>query len=425
MAITVDWSVTPWLITVPKSDLTLDTGTKYNLTVDTFWQLLRDFSDSAEAIPRPTLYSRIPATASTPSITEIDLDYYEIQFEDGLYSVNIIDGNTNIRDGEVKNQVSVNTNNTTGFIDQSILVFGTFNSGIYWDAVSGKSSITNSDTDGNEANPLLNLADVQTQAVDKKFTKIHVVADAVVGATDDLGSYRMSGKNSSLTKMTFVSGSSTSESQFEDLHLEGDLSGALFIDRCHLTNLTGIGCTTAESIIKNTILDEGTLQVRSDNNQKIHFLNCSSSGGAVILDINNSAGSIHIHHYLGMLQLANMTVTNTVTFDSPGGELTINASNTAGTVSVRGTTVPIDNSGAGCTVNDNTTPKEVWTVANGAFVRKILQNKRVTDPVTGITTIYDDDNSTIIYQGNIWENVGGTTPYSGGVINRQDRLVAP
>ena len=115
MAITVDYSATPWLITIPQSDLTLISGTQYELEVDTFWQLLRDYSDNSESMPFFTIYNRIPATPSTPSITDINHLYYSLEFEDGAYSVNIINGNTNIRDVEVKNQVSVNTNNTTGF----------------------------------------------------------------------------------------------------------------------------------------------------------------------------------------------------------------------------------------------------------------------------------------------------------------------
>lgn len=116
MALSVDYSTAPpWLITVPKSDLTLITGTQYQLTVDDYWILLRDYTDNEVTMARPVLYSRIPATPSTPSITDIDLNYYRIEFEPDLYSVNIINGNTNIRDGEVKNITSVNTNNTTGY----------------------------------------------------------------------------------------------------------------------------------------------------------------------------------------------------------------------------------------------------------------------------------------------------------------------
>lgn len=121
MALTVDYSSAPFLITVPKSDLTLIEGTKYQLDVDTYWLLLADYTDNEQTMSQPILYSRVPATATTPSITNINLDYYTIEFENGLYSVNIINGNTNIREAEEKNQVSVNTNNTAGFIDPTAL----------------------------------------------------------------------------------------------------------------------------------------------------------------------------------------------------------------------------------------------------------------------------------------------------------------
>lgn len=116
MTISVDWSgAAPWLITIPQSDLTLVSGTKYTITVDKLWELLRDFSDSAEAVPFPILYTRSAATSSTPAIIEIDTNNYTAQFEDGAYSVEIIEGNSNFRDVEVKNTVSVGTNNTTGY----------------------------------------------------------------------------------------------------------------------------------------------------------------------------------------------------------------------------------------------------------------------------------------------------------------------
>lgn len=116
MAITVDYTATPWLITIPQSDLTWISGTRYQITVDYLWQLLRDYSDGEEGQVRPSTYRRIPATASTPAITEFNDNYYACQFENGAYSVDIINGNSNFRDVEVKNTVSVGTNNNTGFV---------------------------------------------------------------------------------------------------------------------------------------------------------------------------------------------------------------------------------------------------------------------------------------------------------------------
>ena len=134
MAITVDWSSSPFVITIPQSDLTLVEGTRYQITVNELWQLLRDFSDGPEGSARPITYRRVAATASTPAITEINDPVYAAEFEDGSYSVDIINGNTNFRDVEVKNTVSVGTNNTTGFIDPTFLELGLFNGFVCIDA---------------------------------------------------------------------------------------------------------------------------------------------------------------------------------------------------------------------------------------------------------------------------------------------------
>lgn len=55
-------------------------------------------------------------------------------------------------------------------------------------------------------------------------------------------------------------------------------------------------------------------------------------------------------------------------------------------------------------------------------IEKLLRNRRETDPVTGLQTIYDDDGVTPLWQGAVWENVAGTIPYRGNGIDRQDYL---
>jgi hypothetical protein len=53
---------------------------------------------------------------------------------------------------------------------------------------------------------------------------------------------------------------------------------------------------------------------------------------------------------------------------------------------------------------------------------KLLRNKVVTDPSTGVKTIYDDDNAATLCSGTLYKDVGGTTPFDGTGANRQDRL---
>ncbi len=56
---------------------------------------------------------------------------------------------------------------------------------------------------------------------------------------------------------------------------------------------------------------------------------------------------------------------------------------------------------------------------------KLMLNKQITDPATGLMTIYDDDDTTVIYTGNVYEDAAGTTLYRGQGIERRNRLEPP
>lgn len=57
-----------------------------------------------------------------------------------------------------------------------------------------------------------------------------------------------------------------------------------------------------------------------------------------------------------------------------------------------------------------------------AVARKVLQNRKETNPLTGTMTVYDDDDSTPLLTAQLWANVEGTVPYTGQGLERQDRL---
>lgn len=59
------------------------------------------------------------------------------------------------------------------------------------------------------------------------------------------------------------------------------------------------------------------------------------------------------------------------------------------------------------------------------FIKQAIINKRHTDPVTGRQTIFEEvDDSTIMVQGDIFEDIAGATPYdgTGTGVDRQDRM---
>jgi hypothetical protein len=123
MPLICDWGSVPRRITVPKSELSLVGGTAYQITVDYWWQLLRELNGTVEGIAETVhhpIYVNIPPTSSTPRIIEVDATRYEVWAEDGLYSLEVVGGNTNWRDVEVKNQVSIGTNNVSGASSLSV-----------------------------------------------------------------------------------------------------------------------------------------------------------------------------------------------------------------------------------------------------------------------------------------------------------------
>lgn len=57
-----------------------------------------------------------------------------------------------------------------------------------------------------------------------------------------------------------------------------------------------------------------------------------------------------------------------------------------------------------------------------ARIEKFLRNKRITNPASGKQTIFDDDGSTILGEGDLFEDADGTQPYRGQGAERAERL---
>lgn len=56
------------------------------------------------------------------------------------------------------------------------------------------------------------------------------------------------------------------------------------------------------------------------------------------------------------------------------------------------------------------------------IVQQILRNKQITDPDTGVMTVYDDDGTTVLFTANLKEDAAGTQAYRGQGADRRERL---
>ena len=121
MALTVNY--TTQVISVPKTYLTLVSGTLYELNTNQFRLDLASIQDSEEGIPYPTMYSHnteVTVAGTTFARTIEIINGYSIEFEDGQYSVRLEGSNNNYFDIEngvlVQNQVQIIAQNSAGLV---------------------------------------------------------------------------------------------------------------------------------------------------------------------------------------------------------------------------------------------------------------------------------------------------------------------
>ena len=121
MAVSINWAT--GVITVPKADLTLVTGTLYSLDTEAFRQALMDIQDSEEGMWADTMFvhnTEVTVAGTTFARTIEIINGYSVVFEAGVYSVRLAGSNNNIFDVEsgilVQNTVQVIAQNSAGLI---------------------------------------------------------------------------------------------------------------------------------------------------------------------------------------------------------------------------------------------------------------------------------------------------------------------
>jgi len=116
MAISIDWNTK--VISIPQADLTLVSGSVYELDIDAFRLDLKDLEDG-EGMPFLDTHAHnteVTLGGVTLARTFEIINGYTITFEDGQYAVNLTGANSNIPDVTNVNQVSVRSFNSAGLI---------------------------------------------------------------------------------------------------------------------------------------------------------------------------------------------------------------------------------------------------------------------------------------------------------------------
>jgi hypothetical protein len=107
------------VISIPKADLTLVSGSLYEHDTDAFRLELKSWEDSTEGMVQPKTHNHSTEVTlgglTLARVIEI-IPPYTITYEDGQYAVNLVGSNNNIGDRLNLNQVSVRSNNSAGMV---------------------------------------------------------------------------------------------------------------------------------------------------------------------------------------------------------------------------------------------------------------------------------------------------------------------
>lgn len=262
---------------------------------------------------------------------------------------------------------------------------------------------------GTHGSPVDNLADALSIAATRGFNELHFDSDFTFVAGNNVALKHLSGPAASLVTLTFDAGSITAGCTFEGVRIEGTLLSPVGFDNVTFGTVVGgtiglVGIMT----IRDSVF-RGSVTLSSSLEAEIEIIDCVTGAGtaAAIFDANGANVNVSIHNYSGAMDVRGFTTAaKEAVLGISTGTVNIDSSNTDGTITVRGLATLIDNS-AGSTIVDET------SIIDITIVRKILQNKTITDPITGTMTVYDDDGVTPLFVAQLYEDAAETQTYQG------------
>ena len=371
MAISIDWGTK--VISIPRNDLTLlqTTPTEIRqLDIDSFRLELKDQEDSEDGMTFvDTHRSNAPVTVGgviLARVVEI-INGFTVTFEDGQYAVNLAGANSNIADVTNVNQVSVRSANSAGLQDLSTLLASAYQNHVVFNSAGQAGTAI---PIGTRSTPVNNFVDAISIADRLGIRRIQMATSGALGAAAAAEGKVFVGDNATVDFLTIRNSAQVSDCSFENLTVQGTLDGNNIFRNCTLSTITYVNGLLQECSLTGTISVDGTAQA--------NIINCwSGTAGIednqlVTIDMGGGGNSLALRNFSGGLKLTNYTGSGAITLDFASGRVVIDATCTGGTIGIRGIASVTDNSGAGCTVLDQTVDTGLDVINEGVKKASLL-----------------------------------------------------
>ena len=409
MPVSIDWPTR--VINVPQDFLTPLGGANYQLDTESFRYAVLGLLDDAVGMAYPDVFNRnAPVTlggiqyAQTIEI----INGYTVTFEEKVtpYKVFLAGSNNNILDVTNLGTVSVAPNNSAGLITMREIQRIAFSDRVWVDQTYGEAGTLY--PVGTPGRPVNNMADAVTIASYYNFDTLQFIGDAEL-TNENVANFKLLGQNAARSMLTIGSGANVYGCEIQECRVTGTLDGNSILRFCYAFDLSYVSGFMYESELAGTItLAPGTTA---------HILSCYSDTNDVTIDMGGSGAALNMLKFGGDVHIANKTGSDLCEVYMTSGEVTLEASVTSG--------AGIELAGNGHLHNlSGVTPTENFLV-DGERLRiseAILRNKTVTDPTTGIMTVYDTDGVTPLYTAQLYEDAAGSQTYRGSGAERRERL---
>jgi len=254
---------------------------------------------------------------------------------------------------------------------------------------------------GNREFPVNNIVDAVIIANNYNITTLIVKGNLTLDVGEDVSGFFMIGQgasiNSSRTNLTMVNGCITVNTKMKDMRVDGYQGGEIVYDNCVIGAIDNMHCQFENCTLVGPI---SRAIGGWTSNHISFFVGCQTSKTQFIDDMDGTG--LHIEHdnASGGFKIMNMnTVDAHYIIRLDAGHVEIDSSCVNGNVIVSGVGTVLDNSGAGCTVDKT----GFIDTVDLALMLDMAENKADIDSDTGIAKHYAKDGLSIVKQFTITE----------------------
>lgn len=395
MAYSVDWITK--IITIPVTDLTLVSGTRYQLNLENFLYEIRrlewDFADGLWA-PKILEHSNIRTDFAGANYAAFDevVNGYTVTIGPGPTRVDLVGSNNNIADVINNTDIILTSANSAGLTNINEIRSTAFNQSVVIDPNSTNTGIVY--PLGTRKKPINNWADALAIAEREAITRFDIVADTVLTTGDFSKGYAFYADSPFIT-LHVENAANVANCDFYNVTLSGQLDGVNIVRECP------VGLVTSVSGIFEKCAFSGNITLSGDT---FVFESYSQIAGAGYPTFTCGEHNITFRQYGGSAGLAGTTAGHISSCGIYGGRLIIEASCTGGEIHARGEPFDIRQLQSADIVIDET---------EGAKVNKIHAanfHRRKHDTASKTITIFEADNITPLYVFDAPDDLSDITP---------------